>query len=72
MGVFCDVCAKSLSPNDDSIYTESGGALCPEHQLERKLERKRERKLRRHMHSDEQVIRIVIEVKVQVQQPSVQ
>jgi recombinational DNA repair protein (RecF pathway) len=68
MGVFCDVCAKPLSPNDDRIYTKSGGALCPEHQLERKLERK----LRQRMHSDEQVIRIVIEVKVQVQQPSIQ
>jgi hypothetical protein len=67
MGVFCDVCAKPLSPNDDSIYTKSGGALCPEHQLERK----RERKLERRMHSDERVIRIVIEVKIQMQQPSI-
>jgi hypothetical protein len=26
--VFCDGCGKPLDPNDDSIWTETGGALC--------------------------------------------
>lgn len=33
MAVYCDVCGKQLSANDESIYTPNGGALCPDHQL---------------------------------------
>jgi hypothetical protein len=28
MAVYCDSCVRPLSANDDSIYTENGGALC--------------------------------------------
>ena len=30
MTVYCDECCKPLSANDDSIYTENGGAMCAE------------------------------------------
>lgn len=28
MTVYCDDCGEPLPPNDDSIYTQSGGAWC--------------------------------------------
>jgi hypothetical protein len=28
MTVYCDGCGEPLPPNDDSIYTQSGGAWC--------------------------------------------
>ena len=31
MAVFCDVCTRPGSPNDESGYTNHGGWLCPEH-----------------------------------------
>lgn len=37
MPVFCDVCAKPLSANDETIYTESGGSYCEEHRLDTKF-----------------------------------
>ena len=35
MGVYCDVCGEPLPPNDESIYTWHGGALCPKHRRTR-------------------------------------
>lgn len=28
MSIKCDECGKWLNPNDESVYTESGGAIC--------------------------------------------
>ena len=38
--VFCDECCTPLNPNDDEIYTETGGALCEEHRQERQPQHK--------------------------------